>query len=500
MKRATRTVTSSLRPFTRPRQSNCGLGRQLHVSRWVSSGSNSQLAFPCVDASEQRTVQFENSLSSGPEPSYSSSPAGVVVWHSSEPLECDYGGSLPEFDIAYESWGTLNREKSNAILLHTGLSASSHAHSTPENSDPGWWEKYIGPGRPLDTDRYFVICTNVLGGCFGSTGPKSLDPADGRRYATRFPILTVDDMVTAQFRLLSALGIDSLFASVGSSMGGMQCLAAATLFPSRVRNVVSISGCAKSHPYSIALRHTQRQIIMADTNWSSVRGDYYDAILPHSGMKLARQIATISYRSGPEWEDRFGHRRADPSQPPAFCPDFLIETYLDHAGEKFIGTYDPNSLLYVSKAMDLFNLSASHRRGLRQSSTRAVSGSSGRDGGGGETDLCRVEAYHETASSQRAPESRESVARDLVEGLMPMRHTPALVVGVQSDNLMPVSCQREIADSLRGTGNPDVTYSELGLGQSHFGHDTFLLSEEVGVYVKDFLESRRQATAGLLAD
>lgn len=223
--------------------------RALTQSAPRRSGSNSQLAFPCVDASEQRTKQFADSLSSGPEPNYSSSPAGVTIWHSSDRLECDYGGSLPEYDIGYETWGELNEAKDNAILLHTGLSASSHAHSTPENSAPGWWEKYIGPGKPLDTDRYHVMCTNVLGGCFGSTGPKSLDPADGRRYATRFPILTINDMVRAQFNLLSSLGIQNLFASVGSSMGGMQCLAAATLFPDRVQNVVSISGCAKSHPY-----------------------------------------------------------------------------------------------------------------------------------------------------------------------------------------------------------------------------------------------------------
>ncbi|CCG83829.1 protein of unknown function [Taphrina deformans PYCC 5710] len=451
----------------------------------IRSGTNSQLAFPCVDASEQRTAQFANSLNSGPEPSYSSSPAGVVTWHCSKPLECDYGGSLSEYDIAYESWGTLNEAKDNVILLHTGLSASSHAHSTAENAAPGWWEKYIGSGKALDTDKYYIICTNVLGGCFGSTGPKSLDPADGRRYATRFPVLTVNDMVRAQFELLTGLGIETIFASVGSSMGGMQSLAAATDFPDRVRNVVSISGCAKSHPYSIALRHTQRQIIMADTNWSAVRGDYYDSILPHSGMKLARQIATISYRSGPEWEDRFGSRRADEDQAPAFCPDFLVETYLDHAGEKFIGSYDPNSLLYVSKAMDLFNLSASYRDSVRRVRDRGVSRS---------TDLCRMEAYDEK-SLAAAPSSRAAASEDLRAGLSSMRDIPTLVVGVQSDNLMPVSCQREIADSLRGTGNENVRYSELSLAQSQFGHDTFLLSEDVSSYVTDFLESRRRKDA-----
>ncbi|ORY81503.1 Alpha/Beta hydrolase protein [Protomyces lactucae-debilis] len=453
------------------------------------SGSNAQLDFPCLDASEQRTQRYQISLESGPEPSYSSSPEGVQTWHSSESLTCDYGGHLPSFDIAYESWGTLNADKSNVILLHTGLSASSHAHSTPENTQPGWWEKYIGPGKPLDTDHFYIICTNVLGGCFGSTGPRSLDPADGQPYATRFPILTLNDMLRAQFKLLDHLGIFRLFASIGSSMGGMQSLAAATLFPNRVGAVVSISGCAKSHPYSIALRHSQRQIIMADANWS--RGFYYDKVLPHAGMKLARQIATISYRSGPEWEHRFGSRRANETLAPAFCPDFLVETYLDHAGEKFIGSYDPNSLLYVSKAMDLFNLSGSYQQRLAQLQQAG--------GFAQQADLCRTAAYPEQPDSTTISGSaatatiRQSAVKDLAQGMQSMRETPTLVVGVQSDNLMPVSCQREIADALRETGNMDVQYSELSLEQSHFGHDTFLLSEEVGQYVREFLTRRRIA-------
>jgi len=155
--------------------------------------------------------------------------------------------------------GTLNNDKTNAVLLHTGLSASSHAHSTEINPQPGWWENFIGEGKPLDTTKYFVICTNVIGGCYGSTGPSSVDPANGERYATRFPILTMEDMVRAQFRLLDALDINRLYASVGSSMGGMLSLASGLLFPERVGRLVSISACARSHPYSIAMRHTQRQ-------------------------------------------------------------------------------------------------------------------------------------------------------------------------------------------------------------------------------------------------
>ena len=222
------------------------------------NSSNPALTFPCLDAQEAKTAKLSNrSLDSGPEPSYTTGKH--LRFQSREPLLLDWGGVLPEFSIAYETWGQLNQDKSNAILLHTGLSASSHAHSTALNPKPGWWEKFIGPGCPLDTNKHFIICTNVIGGCYGSTGPASIDPSNGQRYATRFPILTMQDMVRAQFRLLNGLGVEKLYASVGASMGGMQSLAAGTLFPDRVGKIVSISGCARSHPYSIAMRHTQRQ-------------------------------------------------------------------------------------------------------------------------------------------------------------------------------------------------------------------------------------------------
>ena len=257
------------------------------------------MSFPCVDANELRAQRiarergFEQRLSknqqkssfpiarpeastsssiehireeearmgvydSGPEPSYSKIVSGYRLYHHSLPLDLDYGGALPEFDIAFETWGELNASKDNAILLHTGLSASSHAHSTPENPAEGWWEKFIGPGKAIDTNRFYVICTNVIGGCYGSTGPSSLDPVDHRPYATRFPILSIFDMVRAQFLLLDSLGINKLFASVGSSMGGMQSIAAAHMEPERVGKIVSISGSARSSPSSIALRYAQR--------------------------------------------------------------------------------------------------------------------------------------------------------------------------------------------------------------------------------------------------
>ncbi|MCJ1481959.1 hypothetical protein MMC06_002120 [Schaereria dolodes] len=463
----------------------------------VPNSTNPALAFPCLDAQEAKTAALSaRSLSSGPEPSYTSGQH--LNFHSEEPLLLDWGGVLPQFNIAYETWGTLDSTKSNAIFLHTGLSAPSHAHSTEANPKPGWWEKFIGAGCPLDTDKYFVICTNVIGGCYGSTGPSSIDPADGQVYATRFPILTMQDMVRAQFRLLDGLGIEKLYASVGASMGGMQSLAAGVLFPDKIRKVVSVSGCARSHPYSIAMRHTQRQVLMMDPNWS--RGFYYDKIPPHAGMKLAREIATVTYRSGPEWEQRFGRRRADPSQRPALCPDFLIETYLDHAGEKFSLEYDANSLLYVSKAMDLFDLgqeNQSRMAQLRQSNQSKLASKVQDPSTDQSCSLILPDRpYEEQPSTGSTLPFSQPVAgtsnvppADLVAGLTPLRHHPTLVMGVASDILFPAWQQREIAETLRAGGNRSVTHVELGEDTSLFGHDTFLLDlQHIGSNIRTFLD------------
>jgi homoserine O-acetyltransferase len=448
------------------------------------------MAFPCLDALETRSATLQSrSESSGPEPTYTA--GATQTFHCADPLLLDWGGVLPSFDIAYESWGSLNADKSNVILLHTGLSASSHAHSTPSNPQPGWWEKFIGPGGALDTDKFFVICTNVIGGCYGSTGPGSIDPADGKHYATRFPVLTMEDMVRAQFRLLDSLGVSKLYASVGSSMGGMQSLAAGVLFPERVGRIVSISGCARSHPYSIAMRHTQRQVLMMDPNWS--RGFYYGRVPPHAGMKLAREIATITYRSGPEWEQRFGRRRADPAKPPALCPDFLIETYLDHAGEKFCLTYDANSLLYVSKAMDLFDLGLSNQRAAQVRREEALKDGATSVRGDAACNLTLPERPYQEQPEQTQEHGQETSAsgipKDLIEGLAPLKKHPTLVMGVASDILFPAWQQREVADALRLGGNSQVKHVELDETQSLFGHDTFLLDlENIGGNLKEFLE------------
>nr|POE59015.1 serine o-acetyltransferase [Quercus suber] len=468
---------------------------------FLQQSSNPQLAFPCLDNVEERTAKLRSRRSmSGPEPSYTS---GIhETFHSREPILLDWGGTLPSFDIAYETWGTLNPDKKNAILLHTGLSASSHAHSTAANPKPGWWEKFIGPGAPLDTDKYFIVCTNVLGGCYGSTGPSSVDPVSKQHYGTSFPILTMHDMVRAQFRLLDFLGIEKLYASVGCSMGGMQSLAAGVMDPQRVARIVSVSGCARSHPYSIAMRHTQRQVLMNDPAWANTRGNYYSSMPPHSGMKLARQIATVTYRSGPEWENRFGRQRADASKPPALCPDFLIETYLDHAGEKWCLEYDANSLLYVSKAMDLFDLGKEMQESTAQR-RRENAGKMQAGDGVNDQAVCTLslprEPYQETESSHAimaaensssdVANTSQALSEDLVKGLAPLRDIPTLVLGVASDILFPAFQQRDIAETLRKVGNRMVTHVELGEDRSLFGHDTFLLDlEGVGGEIRRFLD------------
>ncbi|WFD35771.1 homoserine O-acetyltransferase [Malassezia cuniculi] len=435
-------------------------------------------------------AQEERIVDGGPEPSYVKVMSGYKTFKHEERFQLDYGSSLPRFDLAYETWGTLNEAKDNAILLHTGLSASSHAASTAENPAKGWWEEFIGPGLALDTNRFFVICTNVLGGCYGSTGPSSPNPDDPKQapYATNFPILSIFDMIRAQFLLLDHLGISTLHASVGSSMGGMQSIAAAHLFPDRVQRLVSISGCARSAPSGIALRYAQRSVLMSDPNWN--HGFYYDQSPPHIGMKLARQIATVTYRSGPEWEQRFGRQRrgishdtAPENRTPVLCPDFLVETYLDHQGEQFCLKYDANSLIYISKAMDLFDMSDTALADLAEQRMKAH----GNDGSlpispsdvGGEHRRKRQHIW--TLANPGA----HTYMRGLTRGLSRLKDTPALIVGAQSDILFPVDQQRELAECLRVNGNPLVMYYEI---DAPHGHDSFLIDvASVGGALRGFL-------------
>ncbi|KZT72572.1 homoserine acetyltransferase [Daedalea quercina L-15889] len=477
-------------------------------------------SFPCVEAHAARESRLRSSRRSSnlatsstpqpplpasePEPPYERpNPRSYKVYHHSKPLPLTYAPPLPDFDIAYETWGTLSPAKDNVILLHTGLSASSHAASTDLNPSEGWWEKFIGPGRALDTNQFFIICTNVLGGCYGSTGPSSMDPTTGQRYGTRFPILSIFDMVRAQFCLLDHLGIRQLYASVGCSMGAMQSLAAGWLHPERVGKVVSISGTARSSPSAIAMRFAQRSVLMADPNWNN--GFYYDGLPPHTGMKLARQIATITYRSGPEWDQRFGRRLRPPPQSsqqsstrardsgsprvPALCPDFLIETYLDYQGESFCLKYDANSLIYISKAMDVFDLTSSALAELRLTpSPQRSSPPPLPPSLASHTSSPAHQHYHWLTSHSKShppPPNPPAHLPELAEGLRPLANTPMLILGVQSDILFPVEQQREVADALRMAGNQAVSYYELG---GVWGHDTFLLDvQNVGGAIRGFL-------------
>ncbi|WVW86942.1 homoserine O-acetyltransferase [Kwoniella bestiolae CBS 10118] len=446
-------------------------------------------------------------------------PPATLHFHSTEPLPLLYSPQpLPPFQIAYETWGQLNSARDNAILLHTGLSASSHVASrgndvsSSTSSKPGWWEDFVGPGKSIDTDKFFVICTNALGGCFGSTGPSSpYPPGDGEtRWATRFPMLSIHDMTRAQFDLLDHLGIEKLYASIGSSMGGMQSISMAYIAPERVGRVASISASGRSGLNGVGMRYAQRSVLMADPNWN--RGFYYDGVPPHNGMKLARQIATITYRSGPEWEQRFGRQmlseqeaaldsNGDPDVP-RLSPDFLIETYLDHQGERFCLTYDANSMIYLSKAMDLFDMSSTALTSLAKKFNSAypsanpfpfpsdpvgVSISSSRHTTSPESEAEKELSEKETKKKLKKfiPTSKSPHLSELSQGLKRLRDIPALVLGVQSDVLFPVEQQRELADALKLTGNQNVTYYELG---GVWGHDTFLLDvQNVGGAIRGFL-------------
>lgn len=376
----------------------------------------------------------QSDVPAGPEPEYERVVSGYETFHDPSPFQCEWGGVLPELTLAWESWGELSPQKDNVVLLHTGLSASSHAHSQARNPHPGWWEEFIGPGRPIDTDAYHVICTNLLGGCYGSTGPSSTHPVSGVPYATDFPIITVGDMVRAQLLLLDSLGIERLHASVGASLGGMQSLMLGAIAPQRVGRIISISAAACSHPQSIAMRFVQRQAVMADPDWRE--GHYYGESFPHRGLRVAREMGTITYRSGPEWMERFGRKRAK-GEVPRLDEDFQVENYLAYQGDKFCLQYDPNSYLYISKAMDLFDM-------IETESDEPISSSA---------TLASIEA-------------------------------PTLIVGVKSDILFPVWQQRELA-KLLGETHPRVVYSEI---DSPYGHDAFLIElDAIGASVRTHL-------------
>ena len=275
----------------------------------------------------------------------------------SETLALDCGATLSGVQVAYQTYGTLNADKSNAIMICHALTGDQHvANIHPATGKPGWWELMVGPGLPLDTDRFFVICPNVLGGCMGTTGPKEIDPATGAPYGTTFPLITIADMVRLQKRLVDHLGISQLFCVIGGSMGGMLVLQWAASYPESVYSAVPIATAAKHTAQNIALHEVGRQAIMGDPGWHN--GDYYrHNTAPVAGLSVARMVAHITYLSELSLHAKFGRRLQDRDALSfGFGADFQVESYLRHQGSTFVERFDANSYLYITRAMDYFDL------------------------------------------------------------------------------------------------------------------------------------------------
>lgn len=343
------------------------------------------------------------------------------------------GGSLRGARVAYETWGRLNRRRDNAVLLFTGLSPPAHAAASPADPRAGWWQEMIGPQRALDTDRYFLICVNSLGSCFGSTGPASIDPDTGRRYRLNFPDLAIEDIARAGHELVHALGILRLDTVMGPSLGGMAVLAYAALFPGGARRLVSISGTAAASPFAIALRSIQRDAVLSDPDWRD--GEYSPERPPVAGMRLARKLGTVTYRSAAEWAQRFARQpiRAEQRGDGPFAPEFAIQGYLEAQADRWVNAFDANCYLYLSRAMDRFDLSA-------HGSPRAV--------------LQRAELMQ------------------------------ALIIGVDSDVLFPIDEQQTLARTLE-SGGTATRFLSLPCIE---GHDAFLVdTERFGRAIGDFL-------------
>jgi homoserine O-acetyltransferase/O-succinyltransferase len=355
------------------------------------------------------------------------------------PFALDGGVTLHEVTVAYETWGTLDERASNAVLLCHAWTGDSHAAGDAGRGHPapGWWDDLIGPGRPIDTDRWFVVCANVLGGCQGSTGPASLHPTDGHPYGSRFPVVTIRDMVRAQARLATHLGVGAWHAVVGGSMGGMQVLEWALTFPQRVRSIVPIATCAQATAQQIAWGAIGRRAIRLDPRWRG--GDYYDAPAgegPSEGLAVARMIAQVTFRSDNVFTDKFGRDLADGnelSDSLGLWQRFEVERYLEYHGDKLVRRFDTNSYLLIGKAMDLHDV--------------------GRHRGGLEAAMARITV-------------------------------PSLTVGIWSDMLYPTYQQRQIAALL--VNSPSSEYVEL---DSPHGHDAFLIEfDQVGPPIARFLD------------
>jgi len=287
------------------------------------------------------------------------------------PLRLDSGGEIRGLEIAYNTYGRLNAERSNAVLVCHALSMDQHAASrNPLTGKPGWWGQVLGPGRPIDTDRFFVICSNVLGGCSGTTGPASIDPATGAPYGLTFPVVTVADMVRAQALLLDELGVEKLFAVVGGSMGGMQVLQWAADYPERLFSAVCIAAAPRHSAQNIAFHEVGRQAIMADPDWRG--GDYArQSVRPDKGLIVARMAAHITYLSEAALQRKFGRELQRDGLSWGFDADFQVESYLRHQGAVFVDRFDANSYLYITRALDYFDLAASHGGALAEAFRRA---------------------------------------------------------------------------------------------------------------------------------
>lgn len=336
-------------------------------------------------------------------------------------LSLDGGERLGPITLAYETYGRLNKDKSNAVLILHALSGDAHAAGFHEGEEhPGWWDDMIGPGKAFDTDKYFVVCSNVIGGCKGSTGPASINPETQKPYGLGFPLITVRDMVHAQKHLVDHLGIKRLLAVAGGSMGGMQVLEWMVSYPKKVRSAIPIATALRHSPQQIAFNEVGRQAIMADPNWNG--GSYYDGRPPAGGLAVARMIGHITYMSDKSMAEKFGRRLKDERAGFKFTADFEVEGYLHYRGNNFVKRFDANSYLYVTKAIDYFDASRGKRLG------------------------------------------------EVFKGL----EAKVLVIAFKSDWLYPAYQSQEIVKACKLAG-VDVTYCEV---DSTYGHDSFLLETE----------------------
>ena len=357
-------------------------------------------------------------------------------------FEFKRGGKLPNITMAYETWGKLNSAKSNVVVVLTGLSASSHIASSSSDKSAGWWESMVGKNKPINTEEFHVICINTLGSCFGSTSPVTINEKTKKPYRLTFPELSVEDMARGSYLLLKKLGIDRVKYLIGPSLGGMQALALSSLYNNIVENIILISTATQAHPYAIAIRSLQREVIRKDPLWNNGFYDYDKP--PLNGVRIARKIGMTSYRSPREWIQRFGRKRTSEEKlnQNTFGVDntnfeYEIESYLEHHAIKFQKLFDANCYLYLSRAMDWFDL------------------------------------------ADHGNSTQEVFSRFKIE--------KALVISVKSDTLFPPQQQKEIAEGLSQSGTK-VEYKEL---QSIQGHDSFLVDiDTFGKEISQFMKLR----------